>query len=126
ASELADAAFEVLDPVREGLRQGRDPRALVRRVDVLPYVESKDPVDNPKKPLAAAATALIFPFGGGHYHANHRYVGWMLSAGTVAALALGHGLAIPLMVAADAALAPRAVRRRNRGEPLRTPDQLML
>jgi hypothetical protein len=125
-SELADAVFEVLDPVREGLRRGADPRTLVDGIDVLAYVESKDPVDNPKKPILAAATAIVFPFGGGHYHANHPYVGFVLTVGTVVAVVFEQWWAVVVIVAADAYLAPHAVRLRNKGEIMRTPNQIML
>ncbi len=131
--ELSEIVFERVDPVRTGLRHGADPRSLVRVVTIEPFADTEAtknqrgelaPAEQlDKKPLNAVAVALVFPAGGlGHLYANHRLTGGILFIGGVASLLASVGLdllspwAWLTIVVADAALAPSAVRRHNRGE----------
>jgi len=65
--------------------------------------------------------ALLVPIGGGHFYARHAAAGTLLAAGIVGGF-LASRLWVPnliytswLLVLADAAFAPLAVRRANAG-----------
>ena len=115
---VANDLFEVLDPVRDGLKRGENALALVRPVQAKLYRDEGDePIDEIKRPMMAAATALLLPIGGGHYNAGRSVTGAILTLGVALQLVVSLPLAWAIIVLGDAALARAAVRRKNAGEP---------
>lgn len=114
---VANDLFEVLDPVRDGMKRGDDPLALVRPLQAKLYSDEGDePIDQIKRPMMSAAAAVLVPIGGGHYNAGRTVTGAILTVGVALQLVLPLPLAWAVIVLGDAALARAAVRRKNAGE----------
>jgi hypothetical protein len=136
--ELSELTFEVLDPVRTGLRAGRAPDTLVRRVAFAPFRSAslreegdEGKIVLKKRSAMAVAAALLVPFGAGHHYAQHHVTGFVLGFGILVGLfatgAATHMVLAPLLlIGADAFLAPGAVRRFNAGEVMPFGKQLAL
>lgn len=113
---VANDLFEVLDPVRDGLKRGEHPSALTRPVQAKLYGDEGDePIGEIKRPMMSAVTAVILPIGGGHYSAGRKVTGGILTAGIALQLLVPLPLAWGLIVLGDALLARAAVRHRNAG-----------
>ena len=117
AETIANDLFEVLDPVRDGMKRGENTLALVRRVQAKLYSDEGDePIGEIKRPMMSVVAAVLMPIGGGHYNAGLTVTGAILSVGIALQLVLTMPLAWVLIIIGDAALARRAVRRKNAGE----------
>ena len=123
-----------LHAVRSALRAGEAAREVVVAIDVSPYKpegQQASALVAPKKPFHGALAALIIPVGGGHHFAEHHHTGTVLTLGILLSF-FGSTVwpsllvATVLMVLADAALTPAAVRRRNADETAPVTAQLML
>lgn len=128
--ELSEVVFEVLDPVRRGMRAGQPAAALVRVLAIEPYgataatknrTDLETIEDIGKKPANAIAAGLLFPLGGAaHLYAGHTTAGAVLMVGGVMALfGVVGGVVSPVayltILGADLITAVEAVRQHNEG-----------
>jgi hypothetical protein len=138
--ELSEVVFDILDPIRTGLREGKSAASLVRVLEIEPYGATSatrarrgDELttidDIGKRPLNALLAGLAFPLGGGHLYAGHTTTGAVLLAGG-AMMLIGNfvgalsGFGFLTIMVADLITAPKAVRQRNAGETPSTTKQL--
>lgn len=130
-AELSEVVFDILDPVRTGLKRGREPKELVRVLDIEPYGATAATKGEPgtelapiedlgRRPINAVLAGMIFPLGGAHLYARHTTTGTILLSAGLASLigmymGLVSGFAFGTIMVADLATAFRAVRQHNEG-----------
>jgi hypothetical protein len=136
--ELSEIAFDILDPVREGLREGKAASELVRATDIEVYAPSQAtrqklgvdhaPIQIGKKPFHATIASLIVPVGGcGHLFAGATRAGSILFLGGLVGLfGFWGGVLSPatwaILLLVDLVMGPRLVRQHHEGR-LPTVDQ---